>query len=119
VGIGLFQRSGFYPDFILWLKDIPTGAVHVRFIDPHGLHHGGLDGSRDKFETFRKLAEFSQRPEFKSKGITLDGFVLAHTRLHQIPDAAGRDWPALESEFPLMRQEADYARKLMTRPVER
>jgi len=117
-GIGLFRRSGFYPDFILWLKDKPSGAIHVRFLDPHGLHHGGLDGSADKFEALKSLAELSRQPDFSSRQITLDGFILANTPVAQIPDAGGRDWPALERDLPLMRQEGDYAGKLLTRPEE-
>jgi len=117
-GIGLFRRSGFYPDFVLWLKDKPSGAIHVRFLDPHGLHHGGLDGSADKFEALKSLAELSRQPDFSSRQITLDGFILANTPVAQIPDAGGRDWPALERDLPLMRQEGDYAGKLLTRPEE-
>ena len=33
VGIGLFHRSGFYPDFILWLRDRVTKEVNVVFLD--------------------------------------------------------------------------------------
>ncbi len=114
VGVGLFQRSGFYPDFILWLKHTKTGAVHVRFIDPHGLHHGGLAGSEDKFEAMRKLANLSLQADFKKKQTTLDGFILAKTPIEQIPDAGGRDWPSLEKQYPLVRQVDQYAKRLLT-----
>jgi len=116
VGVGLFHRSGFYPDFILWLKDNRSSATHVRFIDPHGLHHGGLEANNDKFEALVKLRDLSNHAEFKAKGITLDGCVLARTPLEQIPDRAGRDWPQLEADFPLMRQQGDYAQRLLSRP---
>jgi len=111
-GIGLFHRSGFYPDFIMWLKNIKTSAVHVRFIDPHGLHHGGLSGSADKFAALYKLKEFSELDDFKSRKISLDGFILADTPIMQIPDANGRDWNDLEAEFPLIRVQKGYCNKL-------
>jgi hypothetical protein len=116
VGVGLFHRSGFYPDFILWLKDTARGTVHVRFIDPHGLHHGGLAANEDKFEALRKVRDLSEHPDFKAKGITLDGFVLVPTQIEQIPDRGARGWPELESEFPLLRQDDKCARRLLTPP---
>ena len=113
-GIGLFHRSGFYPDFIMWLKNLKTGTVHVRFIDPHGLHHGGLSGSADKFAALSKLKEFSELPDFKSKKISLDGFTLADTSIEQIPDAKDRSWADLEKEYPLIRRINDYCERLFT-----
>ncbi len=115
-GIELFHRSGFYPDFILWIKDESTGRIHVRFIDPHGLHHGGLVGNEDKFEALRKLSELSNAPAFQTKRITLDGFVLTRTSLDDIPDRGDRGWMELETQYLLMRQEGNYARRLLTHP---
>lgn len=112
-GIGLFYRSGFYPDFILWLKDEGTGATHIRFIDPHGLHHDGLKGTDDKFEALQKLSALSQAAEFTQEQITLDGFVLTDTKIEQIPDAAGRNWQQLQAEYPLLRQEGEYCKRLL------
>ena len=34
-GIGFFGDSGFYPDFILWLKQ--GGSQRIVFVEPHGL----------------------------------------------------------------------------------
>ena len=112
-GIGLFSRSGFYPDFIVWLKHRKTGAVHVRFLDPHGLHHDGLDGTKPKFDALRKLAEFSARPDFRSKGISLDGFILTKTKPEHIPGLKGRKWADVEREYPVIRQEADYISRVL------
>src|SRR5690606_13189217 len=44
-GVGFFRRSGFFPDFIVWLRS-PDGTTRVRFIEPHGMHHGGIAGNR-------------------------------------------------------------------------
>lgn len=113
VGIGLFHHSGFYPDFILWLRDSRTGVTRVCFIDPHGLHHDGLSGSEDKFAALKSLSTLSQRPEFQEKQIYLSGFILTDTLLDQIRDAGGRSKEDLEKEYPLIFQEEGYVRKIL------
>lgn len=115
-GIGLFHRSGFYPDFILWLKNLKTGAKHVRFLEPHGLHHYGFAGSADKFDALTLLKQFEEKDEFKAKMITLDGFLLTDTPVEQIPDAEGREWSVLEKEYPILQQHGDYCRSLFAIP---
>lgn len=112
VGIGLFHRSGFYPDFILWLRDNRTGVTRVCFIDPHGLHHDGLSGSEDKFAALKSLSTLSQRREFQEKQIHLSGFILTDTPLDQIRDAGGRSKEDLEKEYPLVFQEGEYVRTI-------
>ncbi|HZU36119.1 MAG TPA: hypothetical protein VFA18_09430, partial [Gemmataceae bacterium] len=115
VGVGLFSGSGFYPDFILWLRNRTTGAIHVRLLDPHGLHHGGLEGSADKFEALKKLKELSLRTPFVEKQLTIDGFLLApaETSTDDIPGAAGRTWEELEGQYPLLHQEGDYIERVV------
>ena len=46
VGVGFFVHSGFYPDFILWARDRRDKTTQIRFLDPHGLHHGGLSATQ-------------------------------------------------------------------------
>jgi hypothetical protein len=71
VGVGFFRRSGFYPDFILWIKDRAAKTKHVQFLEPHGLRlSGGLAGNEDKIEAFKELQRLSREPTFHSKRIT-------------------------------------------------
>ena len=42
-GIGFFEASNFYPDFILWVND--GVKQHVTFIDPKGIRN--LQGLKD------------------------------------------------------------------------
>jgi hypothetical protein len=113
VGVGFFRRSGFYPDFILWVKDRVGKRMRVQFLEPHGLHHGGLEGNRDKFDTFRALEKLSRKNAFEEKGISLSGYVLTDTRLEQIPDAGTKSRETLEREYPLLWQEGSYIQKVL------
>jgi hypothetical protein len=109
VGVGFFRGSGFYPDFILWIQDRGTGNERVLFIEPHGLHHGGLEGNRPKIEALQALKQVvsSQKP-FKDLGISLGGYILTSTRLEEIPDVGGKDWQTLARKHNVLRQEGDY-----------
>lgn len=112
-GIGLFHRSGFYPDFILWIVDEAKDVTHVLFVDPHGLHHGGLVGNRDKFEALAALQAFNEQVDFRAKRIRLEGWLLTTTPVAQIPDADGRSQSELEAEYPLIFQEGNYVERLL------
>lgn len=112
-GIGLFHRSGFYPDFILWLYNPLTGTTRVIFVDPHGLHHDGLSGSEDKFEALKALKNLSRQHEFQSKRIHLEGYLLTTTPASQIKDANGRSEAQLEQEYPLIFQRGEYIAKIL------
>jgi len=115
-GIRLFHRSGFYPDFILWLCNTRTGQTRIIFVDPHGLHHGGLAGNMDKFEALRALRELSGRLEFQRRGIRLEGYLLTNSPVSQIPDANGRSEDQLEKEYPLVFQIGNYVEKIIKTP---
>jgi hypothetical protein len=113
VGVGFFVHSGFYPDFILWARDRRDKTTYIRFLDPHGLHHAGLCGNANRFDAFRQLKQISEQPEFKRKGIKMDGYLLVATQLEQIVDRGTRGWPELEREFPIIQQADDYLRKVL------
>jgi hypothetical protein len=114
VGVGMFIRSGFYPDFILWIRNRKTKATRVVFLDPHGLHHEGLDGN-DRFEALAKLRALGKDGRFKAKNIGLDGYILApaKTTPDSIPGAKGMTWAKLEATFPLIRQDGAYIEKVV------
>jgi hypothetical protein len=112
-GVGFFQRSGFFPDFILWLQDEGSDRVHVRFLEPHGMHHGGLKGNEDKIESLRMLETISAQPAFVARGVSLSGWLLTQTPLDQIPDAAGLSWQDLEVDHRLLSLERPFAERLL------
>lgn len=117
VGIGLFVRSGFYPDFLFWIRDRRSRALRVVFLDPHGLHHDGVVDN-DRFEAIKQLRAFGGEKRFKAKDIALDGYVLVPTStpIDKIPGAKGKTRIQLEREFPLLFQDGDYIAKVLRAP---
>jgi hypothetical protein len=116
VGVGLFHGSGFYPDFILWMRNRATKEVKVVFLDPHGLHHGGLKGNEDRFLALEKLRALGETVAFDKRKIRLAGFILApqSTRLQSIPDVADLGWDDIERMYPVLRQLDPYVERLMS-----
>jgi hypothetical protein len=114
VGVGFFRRSGFYPDFILWIRSKADKTTRVRFVEPHGMHHGGLSGNKDKIEAFKELEKLSNEPVFLKKNIFLDGYILTQTELKKIPGAEDKQWSELEDEFRILRQQGGYIQKLLS-----
>lgn len=113
VGIGFFRRSGFYPDFILWIQNRATEGTQVLFIEPHGLHHGGLTGNREKIEALKALQGLSEETLFRDRKITMAGYLLTETNLKDISGAEDKDWPTLERDYRVLRQEGAYIRKIL------
>jgi hypothetical protein len=113
VGVGFFRRSSFYPDFILWIKDKATKGTRIRFIEPHGMHHGGLSGNREKIEALKELERLSGDAPFRARKITMDGYILTQSKIAEIPGAENKDWATLERDYRVLRQEGEYSEKLL------
>ena len=83
-GIGFFERRGFYPDFILWIKD--DSAQRIIFIEPHGMMHAGAyshDYRARLHESLPELAEkIGSRTEFKN--VALDSFIISTTSFNDL-----------------------------------
>ena len=74
-GIGFFEASNFYPDFILWVNDGTT--QHVTFIDPKGIRN--LRGLNDpKIQLFKQLRDEVQ-PTLNDPPIILDSYIVSNT----------------------------------------
>ena len=79
-GIGFFEASGFYPDFILWL--VKGKVQRVVFIDPKGIVHlRGMDD--EKVQLFKKLQQ-DIWPQIKDPNILLDSYILSDTNYQQV-----------------------------------
>lgn len=78
-GIGFFEKRGFYPDFILWLK--ADDEQRIVFIEPHGMLQAEAYKHDDKAGLHEKLPELSNvmGARAKLKNITLDSYIISAT----------------------------------------
>jgi hypothetical protein len=77
-GIGFFEREGFYPDFILWIKN--GKQQKIIFVDPHGMRQEKTES--DKTQLHLKLKELSAKWGKKAgmKNVELDSFIISVTK---------------------------------------
>lgn len=85
-GIGFFESVGFYPDFVLWVKEGKT--QRIVFVEPHGMLHEALPQANEKVGLHRKL-KADVGPALKGlKGVTADAYVVSRTPY----DALRKKW---------------------------
>jgi hypothetical protein len=92
-GIGFFENEGFYPDFILWVKQGDRQAII--FIEPHGMLMEKAYWTSAKTRLHERLAElskaWSQAPG--TEGVTLDSFIISATPYDTLREYYGEgDW---------------------------
>lgn len=78
-GIGFFTKSGFYPDFLLWVKQ--GTKQRIVFIEPHGMMHAKSPKHDDKaqlHETLRELTA-SIRARTGVENVELDSYIVSET----------------------------------------
>lgn len=91
-GVGFFNLSGFYPDFIMWVKN--DKEQKMVFIDPKGLEHTkGLDDEKIKLKD--DLKELEKR--LNEKDISLESFILSKTSYNKLTE--GRTSPPSKDEY--------------------
>ena len=110
-GIGFFEASGFYPDFILWVNN--GQHQHVTFIDPKGIRN--LKGFEDpKIQLYKMLKE-EVEPTLHDADITLDSYILSNTKYAEI-----RFWgprPKFSENHVLFDEDSDYVDTLFKRII--
>ena len=78
-GIGFFEGSGFYPDFILWVTEGKN--QRLVFIEPHGMlneDHPSINPKVNLHKRLRKQADEVLRRS-KVTNLTLDSFIVSET----------------------------------------
>nr|MBA3587149.1 hypothetical protein [Chloroflexota bacterium] len=115
-GLRFFPRSGFSPDFILWIES--AGGTRVQFLEPHGMHHEGLPDNKHRFQALRDLADLSGQPDFRDAGIALGGYVLTDTKPGDITGAGDRTRQQLMADHPqlLWMDVPEFPRRILERP---
>jgi hypothetical protein len=78
-GVGFFEESGFYPDFILWVVD--GKSQRVVFIEPHGMINAPAYIHDEKAQLHERLPALAKEmgKRSKKKNITLDSFIISAT----------------------------------------
>jgi hypothetical protein len=69
-----FLSGGFYPDFMLWIKDKNTNKQFLTFIDPHGLRNEQLQWDSPKINLYESIK--SIEIALNTKNFILNSFIL-------------------------------------------
>jgi hypothetical protein len=83
-GVGFFEESGFYPDFILWI--VEGEKQRIVFIEPHGMLHAKAYGKDDKASLYERLPGLAKEigKRSKQRDITLDSYIISATRFDDL-----------------------------------
>ena len=84
MGVGFFEERGFYPDFILWIKD--GTAQRIVFIEPHGMMHAPAYAKDEKAQLHEKLPEIAEAMVLPPQvsHIDLDSFIVSATPYEEL-----------------------------------
>ena len=119
-GVGFFEQRGFYPDFILWVKE--EGKQRIVFIEPHGMLHAGAyvhDERARLHETLRELEEEMARTHAGASEVRLDSYIVSATPFEDLQpkyDDGGWDlqrFAACHILFPVRNASYDYLAHLL------
>jgi len=120
-GVGFFEESGFYPDFILWVVD--KQSQRIVFIEPHGMLHAKAYVHDDKARLWERLPELAREIGKRSddrRDIFLDSYVVSATvyeDLYQSYDDGTWNREKFAQHhilFPERNQNYDYLKLLFT-----
>ncbi|MCD8290533.1 MAG: DEAD/DEAH box helicase family protein, partial [Prevotella sp.] len=78
-GIGFFDASGFYPDFILWF--IAYKQQYVAFVDPKGITHL-KQFSDSKIELYKNIKDIEK--SLDDEDIFLNSYIISNTPLRDV-----------------------------------
>ena len=92
-GVSFFDDFGYYPDFIVWLKD--DHQQHVLFLDPKGLSRFG-QRERKKVQLHHEIVEIEEQVREHDPDLYLRAYILSVTRAPEIDDGgrSASEWKA-------------------------
>ena len=76
-GVGFFEERGFFPDFILWVKD--GKDQRIIFVEPHGMVHEDHPQRNEKVGLHKRLQEDTAEALKRLKHVSLDAYVVSKT----------------------------------------
>ncbi len=115
-GVGFFEESGFYPDFILWVVD-GKKSQRIVFIEPHGMLHAKAYIHDEKARLHERLPELAKEmgQRSKKKNIILDSFIISATSYDDLYKRYDNDgtWDRTKFAekhilFPEQKEDYDY-----------
>jgi hypothetical protein len=91
-GIGFFEDTGFYPDFILWVTE--GSKQRLVFIEPHGMKLEEHPSRNPKVNLHKKLKtqETEARKKSKLPTLTLDSFIISRTPYDDLRKHHESEW---------------------------
>jgi hypothetical protein len=90
IGVRFFRSSGFYPDFILWVKQGST--QRIVFVEPHGMFNEDAPETNDKVRLYQALRELEGQFAASREMIVLDSFIVSVTSYGVMKNRWGGDW---------------------------
>ena len=77
--MGFFESSGFYPDFILWIKS--DEAQRIVFVEPHGMLNENAYARDEKAKLHERLPRIANQIADRSglADVQLDSFIVSAT----------------------------------------
>jgi hypothetical protein len=98
-GIGFFQNAGFFPDFILWIKE--GDKQRIVFIEPHGMRLEKAYQYNEKAKLHERLTELSKKWGITTglANVKLDSFIISVTPYDGLKEYYGNgDWSIKDFE---------------------
>jgi hypothetical protein len=91
-GIGFFEDTGFYPDFILWITE--GNKQRLVFIEPHGMKLEQHPSTNPKVNLHLKMKaqESEARKKAKLPTLSLDAFIISATPFDDLCKQHGVMW---------------------------
>ena len=118
-GLGFFQASNFFPDFLLWVQDGET--QHLAFVDPKGLLHFDPSDPKVQFAS-HDIPPLQRTISAHTQNLILHAFVLSNTPYVQLDWTHGGRNRMTKSDCEqlglLFVDDPTYLPKLMQRIVE-
>lgn len=84
-GIGFYEDSGFFPDFILWIKE--KQKQKIIFVEPHGLRFGMDKYKKKLHQRLQKISKDLAKDNPEWKHLHMDCYILsttAHKELEEL-----------------------------------
>ena len=104
-GVGFFETSGFYPDFIMWI--IEGTKQYITFIDPHGMVHENI--TSEKVQLHKKIKDIEAK--LNNPNVILNSIITTDSfSVNLIDYHSEEDWNANNVFF--MSDENNYIQKI-------